>query len=414
MTFVQRALAFLDMFSVGIMQPVLSLVLLDHGATLSTLPLMLGIYSLTVLLMELPSGVFADIKGRKTSFIASIGFFVMSMVLLLFSKGLPTIAVAMLFQGLGRSFSSGSYDALVIDDCIERHGTDWSSKASSQLAVHQSIGISLGALAGGMIPETKGYSLHLLSRLFILLVILALSVFLVKESRGHKEKEAGLMEHLKGCASLVKNRPVISLVLMGVLATGGLMLAIEVYWQPAYRVLSDAGGLQALGFICFLGYGAAAFGNLLAHRSCAKENRLKAALLFSRISIGIMAVILAVQRSSSSFIAAYGSVYLLLGVSEIFEKGLINGSVPSDKRASMLSLMSLSMQVGGFLGSGLMAAIISRAGIGGSWIVSGTVLVLVSLTALILHPRARSAQLSRSGPCTGASMASGMERGIRS
>lgn len=385
MSFLQRALTFLDMFSVGLMQPVLSLVLLDRGATLSTLPLILAAYSLTVLVMELPSGVFADIKGRKVSFMASISFFVVSMVLLLLSKGLIAIVAAMLFQGLGRSFSSGSLDALVIDDCIERRGPDWASKAPSQLAVHQSVGISLGALAGGMIPQSNGYALHLLSRLCILLVILVLSVLFVKDDRGHGEKRIGLLEHLKGCSSLVRNRPVISLVLIGVLATGGLMLAIEVYWQPAYRALSDAMGLQMLGFVCFLGFGAAAFGNLLAHRFCIKNRSLEVMLLFSRVSIGLIAVLLALQRSSVGFIAAYGLVYLLIGISEIFEKGLINGSIPSDKRASMLSLMSLSMQVGGFLGSGLMAVIISRTGISGSWIVSGTVLVLVSLFTRVIR-----------------------------
>lgn len=42
----------------GILAPVLTLVLLANGASISTISLLLGAYSLTVILFEFPSGVF--------------------------------------------------------------------------------------------------------------------------------------------------------------------------------------------------------------------------------------------------------------------------------------------------------------------------------------------------------------------
>ena len=51
----------LRFFGTGIILPVLSLLLLSRGATIETISLVIGLYSLTVILAEFPSGVFADL-----------------------------------------------------------------------------------------------------------------------------------------------------------------------------------------------------------------------------------------------------------------------------------------------------------------------------------------------------------------
>ena len=53
-----QAAIFLKNLAVGILAPVLVLGLLAHGATISTVSLLLGVYSLTVILAEFPSGAF--------------------------------------------------------------------------------------------------------------------------------------------------------------------------------------------------------------------------------------------------------------------------------------------------------------------------------------------------------------------
>ena len=49
----------LRFFGTGIIIPVLSLLLLARGATIETISLVIGLYSLTVIVAEFPSGVFA-------------------------------------------------------------------------------------------------------------------------------------------------------------------------------------------------------------------------------------------------------------------------------------------------------------------------------------------------------------------
>lgn len=108
MTKVQQIIIAINSFSMGIVIPVFNLVLLEKGSNLQTLPLILGIYSTTVLCFELPSGIYADIYGRKTVFLLSCGFLFLSFSILIAADNIVWLIFAITFLGLGRAFSSGS------------------------------------------------------------------------------------------------------------------------------------------------------------------------------------------------------------------------------------------------------------------------------------------------------------------
>ena len=105
--------------ALGVMAPVLSLTLLAHGATLGTLSLLMAVYSATVIVAEFPSGVFADLAGRKNAFLLSTALQMLSYGLLLSARSAPVLGLAMVANGLGRAFASGSIDALAIDQAGE-------------------------------------------------------------------------------------------------------------------------------------------------------------------------------------------------------------------------------------------------------------------------------------------------------
>ena len=98
----------INAFSVGLMVPVLNLVLLSKGASFQTLPLLLAIYAVTVLILELPSGICADLYGRKAVFLLSCGFYFISFLIIIMANNMSALVFAIAISGLGRSFSSGS------------------------------------------------------------------------------------------------------------------------------------------------------------------------------------------------------------------------------------------------------------------------------------------------------------------
>lgn len=74
-----------------------------------------SVFHLTSLLFEIPSGVIADVFGRRRSMILSQCMFVLSALLMAFSASFPLICAALALDALGYNFASGTREALAYD-----------------------------------------------------------------------------------------------------------------------------------------------------------------------------------------------------------------------------------------------------------------------------------------------------------
>ena len=74
-----------------------------------------GIYHLTSMICEIPSGAWADLMGRKKSMLISRGCITISCIIMLFLKNFWGFALSFVIQALGNAFTSGSEEALVYD-----------------------------------------------------------------------------------------------------------------------------------------------------------------------------------------------------------------------------------------------------------------------------------------------------------
>ena len=126
---------FLNSYLSGLMAPVLSLILLDKGASISNLSIILGLYAFSVIILELPTGIIADVFGRKKSFCLSVIASILSLVVLLVGRGFVFLCVGMIFYGFARALASGSFDAMFIDHYIDNYGKDKLHNIATRLSV---------------------------------------------------------------------------------------------------------------------------------------------------------------------------------------------------------------------------------------------------------------------------------------
>lgn len=383
MTFLQKALIFLTWLSVGIMQPVLSLLLLSRGATLATLAAAVGAYTLTAFAAEFPSGIFADLRGRKTSYQLAQVLNLGSSLAMVFSHTIWQLLAAMVLMGLGRAFSSGSIDALIIDDCLARHGAGYTARITSQMAFWQGVGLSAGALAGGFLPARNGYAIHLIVKAGIILIALLCS-FSAREKKAAESARPNLSRHIGSCLGLVKTSSLIKILLAGTFAAGILMSAVEIYWQPAFVSLADPGTPYLKGIVSFIGFGMVIIGDLAMQKLNLRPDSLRRLYFLLLSLIGGTVILFAVQRSAAGFILCYGGMYLAIGMADISEQSLLNDRAGPQNRASLLSLLSFTAQAGSLLASGAAGIFIGRIGFGGLWIASGILMVLLSGGAFVL------------------------------
>ncbi len=81
----------------------------------------------------------------------------------------------------------------------------------------------------------------------------------------------------------------------------------------------------------------------------------------------------------TGYAAAYIFVYLFVGLGGLAESVLVNANTPSNVRASMLSIYSLTVQAGSLLASAFAVPVVNRFGISGCWMVTAALLLFSTL-----------------------------------
>ena len=154
---VSHALVFLLIhLGTGLAAPVLSLMLLARGATLATLPFVVGVTTVVTCLLEVPSGIAADVLGRRRVFALSMALQVATYVVLLATPSLGVVAVSSVLRGLALAARTGTLEAVELDRVVTEHADAAGRLAAldalnGRLALLESAGVGAGAIAGGVL-----------------------------------------------------------------------------------------------------------------------------------------------------------------------------------------------------------------------------------------------------------------------
>lgn len=381
-------------FALGVTLPVINMMILEKGASLSSLALFMGLYGAVIVGTEVPSGMVADRFGRKTAFLLSKLFTVVGSLLLVAGSSEVLLVCAVVFLGLARSFVSGSFEALTVDWHIGENGIDSLHKITTRISVWETIGLSLGSLSAGLIAvgfERMGFAGNRYNGNFIVSGLLQLFVVVMtlmwiaepntrRSTEKFRKTKMGMLAHLKG------NRTLLSLLLLA-FALGFLLSAIEKYWQPRLVAVTGTEDVASilLGIVAFIGFAGALGGTILAGFLLDRHpNSTRTLLIAFRVVMALGLVGLTTSASPTIFIVWYGSFYLLLGMGSVAEQTLLNKTIPSEIRASLLSVSSFFLQIGGLVSS-LFAALwmnTPSGGIDSLWMIASAVLVLSTIGLL--------------------------------
>ena len=175
---------FLHWSVVGIVSPILVLMVMSKGVSLGNAGLVMAVMSAAVVTCELPSGVLSDLVGRRRVYLLSIAIAIIGYVLMLGAEGLLEVSVAASLYGVSRAFSSGSIEALYIDAFIEKRGKDRLHVLMTTMGIAETLGLALGALAGGYIPmlwkrlypRSNPYYGNLIAQIAVLVLLLCLTL----------------------------------------------------------------------------------------------------------------------------------------------------------------------------------------------------------------------------------------------
>ena len=389
-------LLFQNYFSMGLLIPIISLLLINRGASLAQLAIIFGISAFTVFILEVPSGMLADMIGRKLVFMFSGILYLISSITMLFVSGFALLIPAIVFWGAGRAFASGSLDALIIDEYINQNGTDKISKITSRLGILEIAGLSFGAIIGGSLPTLSAgvlpnlgtYNLNLIIHAVLCAVSVLLTILYVKETSSHEKSSNGLKQHALSLFRFIKQDKIVLLLVISQLFSGFFISIIETYWQPVYvNLIQGTNLLWTLGFISFGCFLFAALGNIIYKRMClSKQINLSSKYTISRLLLFAALIIFSLQNSPIGFGLFFFLLYLTFGGSNIIASTMLNIQIPNKMRSSMLSFASLAFMSGGMLSPVFSSILITKYSAQKLWFIIGIALVAVTfLIGIALH-----------------------------
>lgn len=104
-------------------------------------------------IFEIPSGIFADLYGRKKSLIISASLYIVAISILSISHSFPVFLIGEIFSGISLAFSSGSIDALVYDSLFDLNRKKDFMKISGHSFFISNIAMAGASIIGGIVAS---------------------------------------------------------------------------------------------------------------------------------------------------------------------------------------------------------------------------------------------------------------------
>ncbi len=356
--------------------------LMRHGLNLFEVNLVNACYFTAIFLCEIPTGVFADVFGRKHSFVAACGLMSLALFVCGSSQTLAGFITAELICAIASTFESGAFQSWLVDS-LKHHGYHgpFNRIFGREQLIRQVAG-AISAIIGSYL-----YAIHptlpwyLSSGILIVTMVAAHRV--MKEDyfvRTAKLSWRGGLTSMRDTAIAsirygMSDRSVrFVLIVTGI--TAFAVMGFNMYWQPFFvmRGVHE----RYLGYIFGSIMVAIGIGSHMASWRREKTNEKKL-IVWSMACAGVLAI-------ASTMVPGMWLALLIFLLHEVprgawspLKDSYLHARIPSSERATISSFCSMIPHICGALGllaSGLMA---QSWGIETTWIIAGMILIIGAL-----------------------------------
>jgi len=317
--------------------PIIVLFWQENGLNLTQIMILQSLFSLTVVLLEVPSGYFADVFGRKKSLIFASSFLTIGIFTYSLGHNFHQFLIAEILWAFGVSFVSGTDSAFIYDTLKDLKQEKLYKKTMGNAMFCCLIATSIASVIGGFIGKINfRWTFYAMLPFMILLIPLSISL---KEPKRHKHiiERGYLFELLKILKnSLIKNEKIRWLIIYSAIIAGFNGAVLWLY-QPYFKLT----GLD----IFYFGFVFAAF-NLIAALSSKYAHQIEEKLGQKHSLILLIILVGGSYLLMSNFIYLFSFSFAFIqqfvrGFSKPVITDYINKLVSSDIRATVLSAQNL-------------------------------------------------------------------------
>ncbi len=372
----------------------------QQGITFLQIGTLISIREISIMILEIPTGIIADCYGRRNSMIFSFISYILSFSIFFFFPKFGSYAIAMVLFGMGEAFRSGTHKAMILEYLKQKNITHLKVEYYGFTRSWSQMGSALAVLIAGAIVIYSGeYRFIFLGSIIPYFFALFLMISYPKELDGfiEKKKHPNLIKEViinigdtaRDFISIFKN-PKLRKALFNSTLFDGLFKTVKDYIQPILKAFAlaapiflffkDKRDTIIIAVVYFLLFLLTSFASRNAQRFRNKFRSLTGAINWS-FAVGLIFVLLAgifyFQNILSVTIICFILLYIFQNIRRPLNVAFISEIIPSRVMASGLSAESQLKTIIIAVFSPLMGLMADKFGIGIALI------ILTSLTLLL-------------------------------
>ena len=362
-----------------------TLFLLDAGLSNTEAFAANAFFTLGQVIFEVPTGVVADTRGRRFSFMLGAGTLLVSTLLYLVMWNLHAPlwgwAIASILLGLGFTFFSGATEAWLVDALS---ATGFTGSLESVFGRAQVVGggaMLIGSVSGGLIAQFTDLGVPYIVRAAMLGVTLVVAWWFMHDLGFKPERGANPIAAVRSVIAGavdggLRNRPVRWLMLAAPFTVGVGFYAFYAFQPYLLELFGDPNAYGIAGLAAAIVAGAQILGGLTVARIRQLFKRRTDALILGGV---LTVVLMALIGLTTSFVVALALMTvwcLIFAMTTPLRQAFINGLIPSQQRATVLSFDALIGSSGGVVAQPALGRTADVFSYGTSYVVAAAIQAL--------------------------------------
>jgi MFS family permease len=343
-------------------------------------------------IFEVPTGVVADTRGRRFSYVLGAGTLLVSTVLYLamwqVHAPLWGWAIASILLGLGFTFFSGATEAWLVDALNATGFTGHLEHVFGRAQTISGAAMLVGSVSGGLVAQLTSLGVPYLIRAALLGVTLLVALRFMHDMGFTPQRGASpiraVRDVMQGAVDGGFRNPPVRWVMLAAPFTFGTGIFAFYAAQPYLLELWGSSSAFAIaGLAAAVVAAAQIVGGLVVSQVRRLFTRRTHALLVGWILNVVLLVLVGLTDSFWIALALLTGWAFVFAIEAPMRQAYVNGVIPSQQRATVLSFDALMGSSGGVVAQPLLGRVADVGGYAASFIVSGAINALAVPFAIL-------------------------------
>ncbi|MGQ8335171.1 MFS transporter [Sunxiuqinia sp. A32] len=323
----------------NLVMPVIVIFYQENGLTMQDIFILKSIYSIAIVVMEIPSGYMADVWGRKKTLLLGGLLGALGFALYSFSYVFWTFAIAEIILGIGHSFVSGADSAMLYDTLKSNKKEKEYIKHEGWITSSGNFAEAFAGIAGGLLA-TISLRLPFYFQFGVASIAIPAAIFLKEPVVHAKQVSVGFRNILQTVGKTFKH-PLLRSAILTSSFTGTASLTFAWFVQPYFQ---EAGlPLTFFGVMWTLLNLSVGLSSMFSYRvERVLGQRYSLLVIILCLSLGYFLSAMVVSIAGIAFLFFF---YLIRGIAHPILKDYINQYTEPEVRATILSIRNFVIRI---------------------------------------------------------------------